>query len=81
MLFAVVYFEGSTLKGVSELGTLERPVKPSFTFGMTRMWMGPWGLMSLNSKTCIIMQNDLRKHAIGTVILKSYKGFKYLVIS
>ena len=37
--------------------------------------MGPWGLMSLNAKTCIIMQHDLRKHAKNSDI-EGLQGFQ-----
>lgn len=32
--------------------TLDSPVKPSFTLGIIRMWVGAWGDMSLKAKTC-----------------------------
>lgn len=34
------------------MDTFESPVNPSFTFGIIKMWVGAWGDMSLNARTC-----------------------------
>lgn len=42
--------------------TLESPVKPSLTLGISRMCTGAWGFMSLKAKTW--QENDTTKYEI-----------------